>query len=46
MKNFADLSDLEIYNLSPEQIKTYEKIELTKNAYGSEAIKQLREAYN
>ena len=30
MKKFAELSDLEIYNLSPEQIKTYEKIELAE----------------
>ncbi|MBQ9340096.1 MAG: hypothetical protein IJS13_07175 [Paludibacteraceae bacterium] len=31
MKKFAELSDLEIYNLSPEQIKTYKKIELAEN---------------
>lgn len=31
MKKFAELSDLEIYNLSPEQIKTYKKIEMAEN---------------
>ncbi len=30
MKNFFELSDLEIYNLSPEQIETYKKIALAE----------------
>lgn len=31
MKKFAELTDLEIYNLSSEEIKTYEKVELAEH---------------